>query len=70
MGNEQDLAKSVDEMELTTRTDNCLQSRGIRTIGELVENCPRDLVRIKNFGRKSLTEVQEKLGELDLTLKQ
>ena len=38
--------------------------------GELVKNCPSDLFRIKNFGRKSLTEVQEKLGELDLTLKQ
>ena len=68
--NEQYLAKSVDEMELTTRAHNCLQSRGIRTIGELVKNCPSDLFRIKNFGRKSLTEVQEKLGELDLTLKQ
>jgi len=64
------LEKSVDEMELSVRTDNCLQSKGIRTIGMLVENKPSDLFRIKNFGRRSLTEVEEKLMELGLTLKQ
>jgi len=61
---------SVDEMELTVRTDNCLQSRGIRTIGELVKKNESELRKIKNFGRKSLTEIEVKLDELGLTLKQ
>ena len=60
---------SVDEMELTTRTDNCLQSKGIRTIGELLEKKPSDLFKIKNFGRKSLAEVRLKLEELGLNFK-
>jgi DNA-directed RNA polymerase subunit alpha len=64
-----DLSKSVDELDFTIRTHNCLQSRGIRTIGELVEKSERDIRRIKNCGRKSLTEIEEKLSELGLTLK-
>jgi DNA-directed RNA polymerase subunit alpha len=65
-----DLSKSVDELDFTVRTHNCLQSRGIRTIGELVEKSERDIRRIKNCGRKSLTEIEVKLDELGLTLKQ
>ena len=67
---EHDLAKSVDELEFCARTDNCLMSKGIRTVGELVEKKPSELFKIRNFGRKSLTEVEEKLNELGLTLKQ
>jgi len=65
-----DLAKSVDELEFCARTDNCLMSKGIRTVAMLVDKKPSDLFKIKNFGRKSLTEVEEKLNELGLTLKQ
>ena len=61
--------KSVDELEFSTRTHNCLQSKGIRTIGELLEKKPSDLFKIKNFGRKSLAEVRLKLEELGLTFK-
>ena len=61
---------SVDEIELTVRTNDCLQSRGIRTIGELVKKNESELRKIKNFGRKSLTEIEVKLDELGLTLKQ
>ena len=62
--------KSVDELEFSTRTHNCLQSKGIRTIGELVEKSERDMYRIKNCGRKTLIEIMDKLNEVGLTLKQ
>ncbi len=60
------LLKSIDEMELSVRSHNCLQAAGIRTISELVEKEESEMLKFKNFGRKSLTELQEKLGELDL----
>jgi DNA-directed RNA polymerase subunit alpha len=60
------LAKSIDEMELSVRSHNCLQAAGIRTIGELVSKEESEMLKFKNFGRKSLTELQEKLGELEL----
>ena len=60
------LTKSIDEMELSVRSHNCLQAAGIRTIGELVSKEESEMLKFKNFGRKSLTELQEKLGELDL----
>ena len=60
------LTKSIDEMELSVRSHNCLQAAGIRTISELVEKEESEMLKFKNFGRKSLTELQEKLGELDL----
>ena len=61
------LTKSIDEMELSVRSHNCLQAAGIRTISELVEKEESEMLKFKNFGRKSLTELQEKLGELDLS---
>ena len=60
------LTKSIDEMELSVRSHNCLQAAGIRTISELVEKEESEMLKFKNFGRKSLTELQEKLGELEL----
>ena len=60
------LTKSIDEMELSVRSHNCLQAAGIRTIGELVSKEESEMLKFKNFGRKSLTELQEKLGGLDL----
>jgi len=60
------LTKSIDEMELSVRSHNCLQAAGIRTIGELVAKEENEMLKFKNFGRKSLTELQEKLGELEL----
>ena len=61
------LTKSIDEMELSVRSHNCLQAAGIKTIGELVEKEESEMLKFKNFGRKSLTELQEKLGELNLS---
>ena len=60
------LTKSIDEMELSVRSHNCLQAAGIKTIGELVEKEESEMLKFKNFGRKSLTELQEKLSELNL----
>jgi len=60
------LSKSIDEMELSVRSHNCLQAAGIETIGSLVSKDESVMLKYKNFGRKSLTELQEKLGELSL----
>ena len=53
-------------MELSVRSHNCLQAAGIETIAELVEKEEGQMLRYKNFGRKSLTELVQKLGELNL----
>jgi len=60
------LMKTIDEMELSVRSHNCLQAAGIKTIGELVSKEESEMLKFKNFGRKSLTELTEKLGNLEL----
>ena len=60
------LLKSIDEMELSVRSHNCLQAAGIETIGELVSKEESEMLKYKNFGRKSLTELGEKLDQLGL----
>ena len=60
------LKKSIDEMELSVRSHNCLQAAGIHTIYELVTKEESEMLKFKNFGRKSLTELQEKLGDMGL----
>ncbi len=60
------LLKSIDEMELSVRSHNCLQAAGIRLISELVVKEENEMLRFKNFGRKSLTELVEKLGQMGL----
>ena len=60
------LMKSIDEMELSVRSHNCLQAAGIKTIGELVSKEESQMLKFKNFGRKSLTELTEKLSDLEL----
>ena len=57
------LAKSVDEMELSVRSYNCLKNANIRTIGELVQKTEAEMLKTKNFGRKSLNEIKEILAE-------
>ena len=64
------LTKSIDEFEFSTRVYWILRTAGIRTIGQLVEKKESEILKIKNCGRKSLTELQEKLIELDLQFKQ
>ena len=60
------LSKSIDEMELSVRSHNCLQAAGIHEISDLVSKDESEMLKFKNFGRKSLTELNEKLGELNL----
>ena len=60
------LSKTIDEMELSVRSHNCLQAAGIRTIGELVSKEENEMLRFKNFGRKSLMELIEKLSNMGL----
>src|SRR4249920_3987372 len=62
------LAKSVDEMELSVRSYNCLKNANIRTIGELVQKTEADMLKTKNFGRKSLNEIKEILASMGLSL--
>jgi DNA-directed RNA polymerase subunit alpha len=57
---------SIDEMELSVRSHNCLQAAGIDTIGELVSKEEGEMLKYKNFGRKSLSELVEKLGDMEL----
>ena len=60
------LLKSIDEMELSVRSHNCLQAAGIEKIAELVSKEETEMLKFKNFGRKSLTELNEKLNEIGL----
>jgi len=62
------LSRSVDELELSVRAYNCLKNASIRSIGELVQRSEQDMLRTKNFGRKSLNEIKELLQRMGLTL--
>ena len=63
------LEMNVEDLELSARSLNCLKNAGLNTVGELIANSLSDLMKFKNFGAKSLDEVQEKLTEYKLTLK-
>lgn len=62
------LSKTIDHLELSVRSNNCLRAAGIDKIYELVQKTEDDLLKTKNFGRKSLTEIKETLQELGLGL--
>ena len=62
------LSKTIDHLELSVRSNNCLRAAGIERIYELVQKTEDGLLRTKNFGRKSLTEIKETLQELGLGL--
>ena len=64
----ENLDKSVDELELSVRSANCLQNANIRYIGELVQKTEAEMLKTKNFGRKSLKEIKEILAEMGLSL--
>lgn len=61
------LTRSVEELEISVRASNCLKKDGIRTIGELVKRTETDMLKIENFGRKSLSELKKVLGQMNLT---
>ncbi len=62
------LNRSVEELELSVRSYNCLKNANIQTIGELVQKSESEMLRTKNFGRKSLNEIKEILGTMGLGL--
>jgi len=64
--NNENLYRTVDELELSVRSANCLQNAGIKFIGELVQKTEAEMLKTKNFGRKSLNEIKEILIEMGL----
>ena len=62
------LDTKVEELELSVRSSNCLKNANIRTIGELTKKTEDDIAKTRNFGKKSLQEIKEKLQEWNLTL--
>jgi len=62
------LLRSVDELELSVRAHNCLKNANIKTIADLVQRSEHDMLRTKNFGRKSLNEIKEILAGMGLHL--
>jgi DNA-directed RNA polymerase subunit alpha len=64
----ENLFKSVDELELSVRSANCLKNADIRYIGDLVQKSETEMLKTKNFGRKSLNEIKEILSEMGLSL--
>ena len=64
----ENLFRSVDELELSVRSSNCLKNANIHLIGELVQKTEAEMLKTKNFGRKSLNEIKEILSEMGLSL--
>ncbi|MEM1030175.1 MAG: DNA-directed RNA polymerase subunit alpha [Myxococcota bacterium] len=64
----ENLFRSVEELELSVRSANCLQNANIQLIGELVQRSEQDMLKTKNFGRKSLKEIKEILASMNLSL--
>ena len=62
------LGTPVEELELSVRSSNCLRNANIRTIGDLTRKTEEEIAKTRNFGKKSLQEIKEKLKERSLTL--
>ncbi|TYP50334.1 DNA-directed RNA polymerase subunit alpha [Thermosediminibacter litoriperuensis] len=63
------LEMPIEELDLSVRSYNCLKRAGINTIGELIQKTPEEMMKVRNLGKKSLEEVEEKLAALNLSLK-
>jgi DNA-directed RNA polymerase subunit alpha len=64
----ENLNRSVEELELSVRSYNCLKNANIQSIGELVQKTEAEMLKTKNFGRKSLNEIKEILSSMGLSL--
>ena len=64
----ENLFRAVEDLEFSVRAQNCLQNADLKYIGELVQKSEQEMLKTKNFGRKSLNEIKELLGELGLEL--
>jgi DNA-directed RNA polymerase subunit alpha len=60
---------TIEELDLSVRSYNCLKRAGINTVQELTQKSEEDMMKVRNLGRKSLEEVQEKLADLGLGLR-
>jgi DNA-directed RNA polymerase subunit alpha len=65
-----DLAITLEELNLTVRSYNCLKREGVNTVGDLIQKSEAELMDIRNFGQKSIDEVKAKLDELGLILRE
>lgn len=63
------LEMTIEELDLSVRSYNCLKRAGINTVGELIQKTEEDMMKVRNLGKKSLQEVKDKLAELNLSLK-
>lgn len=64
------LEMTVEELDLSVRSYNCLKRASIDTVDELIERTPEDMMQVRNLGKKSLEEIENKLSELGLSLKE
>lgn len=62
------LEMTIEELELSKRSSNCLKRAGINTIQELIDKTEEELMKVRNLGKKSLTEIKDKLQEIELDL--
>ncbi len=62
------LYRLVEELDLSVRAQNCLQNAGIKYVGELVQKTEQEMLKTRNFGRRSLKEIKDVLADLDLAL--
>ena len=62
------LTMSVNEIELSVRAANCLNNANITTVGQLAEKSESEMLKYRNFGKKSLNEIKDKLTQLSLSL--
>ncbi|MBQ9763674.1 MAG: DNA-directed RNA polymerase subunit alpha [Phascolarctobacterium sp.] len=62
-------AMSIDDLDLSVRSNNCLRRAGINTVAELTQKSEEDMMKVRNLGRKSLDEVKKKLADLGLSLR-
>lgn len=62
------LGMTIEELDLSVRSFNCLKRAGINTVGELTQKTSEEMMKIRNLGKKSMEEIQQKLDELDLSL--
>lgn len=61
---------AIEELDLSVRSYNCLKRAGINTVQELIQKTPEDMMKVRNLGKKSLEEVEQKLKSLGLSLKE
>ena len=67
---DKNLAKPIEELELSVRSQNCLKRAGINIVADLVEKSEEEMMKFRNLGRKSFEEIKQKMGELGVSFRQ